>query len=77
MRHNAKRRWWRPWCRGCTCGCNWFPCPDSVTTNAPPVAASLRLWTNNPHWNDPAARLPNVGPLMTRGQQWRTRQSGR
>lgn len=39
---------------------------------------SLRL--NNPHWNAPTTGLPNVRPelpLMTRGQEWRTRKSRR
>lgn len=77
MRHKAMRVWWRPWSRRCTCGCQWFPCPDSVTVDPPPVAQSLRLGTNDPHWNNPTVQMRNVGPLMTKGQEWRTRQSRR
>jgi hypothetical protein len=76
MRHKPRRLWWKPWSRHCKCGCRWYPCPDAATVDPPPVAESLRLGQNDPHWNGPTQRL-NTGPLMTRGQEWRTRPAQR
>lgn len=38
--------------------------------NRPPITLSLRL-NEGPAWNGPTLR--NMPPLMTRGQQWRSR----
>ncbi|MDT4992534.1 MAG: hypothetical protein QOH97_2426, partial [Actinoplanes sp.] len=69
-RHRPVRPWFKPWRKRCACGCAWFPCPDSVPLAAPGSAP--------PEWNRPTVRcfwvLPALKrPLLTRGQQWRTR----
>ena len=81
MRHRAVRVWWRPWHRRCACGCRWYPCPDAVPYRNPPVARSLgltgddaRARNDRPSWDGPTVRLPNAGPLMTRGARWRSNQ---
>ncbi|MFI5490962.1 hypothetical protein [Actinoplanes sp. NPDC051859] len=70
MRHKPVRVWFKPWHKRCRCGCRWFPCPDSVTLDRP-----------RPGWNDQTAvydiitpALRNERPLMTPGQEWRSRQ---
>ncbi len=77
MRHRSVRVWWKPWVRRCACGCDWYPCPDSVKVDRPgPDPQVLRR--NLAHWDAPTARHPTVRnerPLMTRGQQWRSRPS--
>ncbi|ROP29303.1 hypothetical protein EDD30_2091 [Couchioplanes caeruleus] len=74
-RHRPVRMWFKPWKKRCACGCGWFPCPDAVTVDHPPVAQSLGR--ADPTWNMPtayyAAARGNQRPLMTRGQQWRSR----
>lgn len=93
MRHRAVRVWWRPWHRRCACGCQWYPCPDAVGYPYPPVARSLGLAPNDGHgrptgddgrsgnagpaWDGPTVRMPNAGPLMTRGARWRSNQRPR
>ena len=65
MRHRAVRMWFKPWRKRCACGCDWFPCPDSITMDRP-----------GPVWNAQTAAYPVMQPdrpLMTRGQQWRSR----
>lgn len=82
-RHRGVRVWFKPWKTRCACGCAWFPCPDAVTVERPPVARSLHI--EDPRWNGPTAYLPPVRPapaparrnqqsLMTKGQQWRSQQ---
>jgi len=71
MRHRAIRIWWRPWRRRCSCGCGWYPCPDAITVND-------QARRNSPAWNPPTAAHPrNERPLMTPGQEWRTRRNHR
>lgn len=73
-RHRPVRVWWSPWRRFCACGIRWYPCPDAVRMDRPPVAQSLG------HWAGPTLRLPDFranGPLMTPGQRWRTRRRRR
>jgi hypothetical protein len=70
VRHESMRVWFAPWKKRCRCGCAWFPCPDLITMDTPSP-----VW---PVWNGPTARYPvsrNERPLMTPGQEWRTRQS--
>jgi hypothetical protein len=78
VRHKAVRVWFKPWKKRCSCGCPWFPCPDAATVPSPPVSQSLRL---GPAWNTSTARYATVGrserPLMTRGQEWRSRRTDR
>ncbi len=75
-RHRPVRVWFMPWKTKCACGCGWFPCPDAVTMAAPPITQSLH--PGDPRWNGPTAyHSPGRGtprPLMTRGQQWRSRE---
>jgi hypothetical protein len=72
MRHKAVRIWWRPWHKGCTCGCRWYPCPDSIRVNAPAFRAAPTPH-NQPDWNSPTAAYLNQRRLMTKGQEWRSR----
>lgn len=73
MRHRGMRIWWRPWKKRCRCGCAWCPCPDSVTMDRPGPDLSRA----HPNWNAATARYAttsrNERPLMTPGQEWRTR----
>lgn len=78
MRHKAVRVWWRPWRRRCACGCGWYPCPDAIPYQSPPVARSLGPTRNDgPSWDGPTLYLRNAGPLLTRSAQWRTRRNRR
>jgi hypothetical protein len=71
VRHKAVRIWWRPWQKRCTCGCRWHPCPDSITMNAPAFHPAPAR--NEPDWNSPTVGYINQRPLLTRGQEWRSR----
>jgi hypothetical protein len=78
-RHQPVRVWFKPWQKRCSCGCGWFPCPDSITMDTPGVDPTIQR-RNYPQWNAPTARFPvsrNERPLMTPGQEWRTRPGGR
>ncbi|BEL05618.1 hypothetical protein Q0Z83_038090 [Actinoplanes sichuanensis] len=77
-RHREVRVWFMPWKTRCACGCAWFPCPDAVTVDPPAVTESLRI--ADPRWNGPTVHFVavrpvrgNERPLMTKGQQWRSR----
>lgn len=78
MRHKAVRVWWKPLRSRCRCGCPWYPCPDAIPYRVPPVGQSLGLVRNDgPGWNGPTRPNRNARPLMTRGQEWRTRHGRR
>jgi hypothetical protein len=69
VRHRPVRVWFMPWKRRCRCGWAWFPCPDSTRVNGEPVG-----------WNEKTAVFSTVQPsrrnerpLLTPGQEWRSR----
>jgi hypothetical protein len=75
VRHGPRRVWFAPWKTRCACGCEWFPCPDLIKVNRRPVS-----------WNEKTSVYPtttsrflprNQRPLMTPGQEWRSRRSAR
>ncbi|GAA4589962.1 hypothetical protein BJY16_009073 [Actinoplanes octamycinicus] len=43
MRHEPVRVWYAPWRKRCSCGCEWYPCPDAATIPPPSVTRSLHL----------------------------------
>ena len=43
MRHEPVRAWYAPWKKRCSCGCEWYPCPDAATIPPPAVTRSLHL----------------------------------
>ncbi|GIE88856.1 hypothetical protein [Actinoplanes regularis] len=43
MRHEPVRAWYKPWKKRCSCGCDWYPCPDAATIPPPAVTRSLHL----------------------------------
>src|SRR5215213_5976473 len=66
MRHRPVRLWWLPWRKRCHCGCSWFPCPDAVTVQPPPIVDS-RGRRQDSDWNwptaSPAAVTKDAHPL--------------
>ncbi len=72
------RRVWRWLCRrSCSCGLTW-PCPDSTgwAPGTPIPDGAPRILANRPEWDGPTRNLP-VAPLLTRGQEARSRQVGK
>lgn len=76
-RHKPKRRWWAPWKTRCSCGCGWWPCPDTFRIELAPIADTAAV---DHGWNGPTAYHVSPKavsrPLMTRGQQWRSQTKG-
>jgi hypothetical protein len=78
--HHPVRIWFMPWRKRCVCGCGWFPCPDAVTAEPPPVVESLRLRRPGPRRNRATAhdgpRRGNERPAATEGPPWHRRRRG-
>jgi hypothetical protein len=73
IEHGPRRPWWAPWRLVCRCGLEAYPCPaermlERQRQMRPPP---------RPIWDRPTSMTPNIGPLLTPGQLWRTRNSGR
>jgi hypothetical protein len=79
MQHRRIRMCFRPWRTHSSCGCGWYPCPDVIRMDAPPVTQSLRL-SNGPtaqRHTPPVPRPPldhiepaAVKPTRTTPRRW-------
>lgn len=74
LEHGPRRRWWAPWSPICRCGLGAWPCYAEQMLRR---QATYQLSIPRPPWNGPTRNLPPHKPLLTRGQEARTRQPGR
>lgn len=72
IEHGPRRMRWRPWRRICRCGLGAWPCP-AVRMREEQAQMVQEV---DVRWNMPT-RQYRVAPLLTPGQETRTRPGGR
>jgi hypothetical protein len=73
LSHGRRRRWWRPWSCLCRCGMGAWPCPVVLMLER---QTRHRTTNQRPPWDHPTAKYASA-PLLTFGQEERSRQAGR
>jgi hypothetical protein len=81
LTHGPRRRWIKPWRQICRCGSSRYPCAALRQLEGPQrqseAPQEVPLWAGSTQelpFISTVARLPNVVPLMTPAQRYRSRQ---
>lgn len=74
LKHGRRRPFFRPWSVVCRCGLDTWPCP---VVRMRETQDRMRASIAKPPRNGPTVRLPMRTPLLTRGQQERSRRGRR